>query len=915
MKFIYLPSYIYVGKIDVYTSASAKLISAMESLQKVDGTDPDFVWEDYLEDTQSEPAPPTAFSHVEFSLESGFKVGMKLEVPNPDDRTTYWPASVKMTCGDLLSLRYIGYGDDRSADFWFNIKSGEFHPIGWCLANSKKLYPPKGLLNKCANVNAILLEELKNCESISIALSENIDTGFIPIDQIKCGMKLELADENNAKNVWIVTITQNIGGRLLLTYDGCEESSNFNVWLFYLSDRLNPVGYAKSNNLQYSPPEEVKCKHTEEEWKIILNNSFEEAGKLPFPTHIFEPKIPLEKQVFKLGMKLEAVNPQNCAELCPATVTEIVNEYYFFVTIDEYPVELETKCFICNSNTPFIFPIKWAEEHELELKTPKGYEVKNFKFSWDDYLQYCNAKAAPAEFFPLCFMNMGFETSMKLEAADPFNPNDIHVATITKIVEPLMWLMFDDNVTVTKSLIYSINSFDIYPVGWCASNSYPLHTPAVYKSKIKSNPHLEAPQIVEKIVPDVPILSINGQHCKSWCPQIYFNHRCFTGPLLSKSRLAELPQAIGPGPLNLVIHDVIHRVVNIAYKSSRVLQILQVNGKPSPGMEQQVIKAKYKGKTNRATIEVISNSEQVEEFCKNICKKLECCPYLFGPKHVGEICPSNCHTQTKTKFGYNFVKKHKKIGRPPSNPNAASTENGEVIKRGPGRKKKRKHWTHLLSENRSEENRPPEKMAKSRDSSETDEGSKCDIKEKSPQVNKIPLMGKKKLKHTPSSSIVTRGAKLPNFGLWHHVSSFHSRRGRPRTRPIRPFPPRKVGRPVGSTKKAIAAQMKNKRMIEDSNLQSDSILKSEIPPNRPKPTFLDSNPLEWSVEDVVQYLQKTDYAPLAPLLKEQEIDGQALLMLNLFNVQEYLHLKPEPAEKFCYLIKNLKIDFFSHYVA
>lgn len=82
------------------------------------------------------------------------------------------------------------------------------------------------------------------------------------------------------------------------------------------------------------------------------------------------------------------------------------------------------------------------------------------------------------------------------------------------------------------------------------------------------------------------------QHGRSWCPKIYFNHRCFTGPLLSKSRLAELPKAIGPGPVNLVMNEVISRVVNIAYKSSRVLQLLQVQGKPSPLMQQQVVKAK-----------------------------------------------------------------------------------------------------------------------------------------------------------------------------------------------------------------------------------------------------------------------------------------------------------------------------------
>ncbi|XP_035233105.1 scm-like with four MBT domains protein 1 isoform X2 [Stegodyphus dumicola] len=35
-------------------------------------------------------------------------------------------------------------------------------------------------------------------------------------------------------------------------------------------------------------------------------------------------------------------------------------------------------------------------------------------------------------------------------------------------------------------------------------------------------------------------------------------------------------------------------------------------------------------------------------------------------------------------------------------------------------------------------------------------------------------------------------------------------------------------------------------------------------------SHLESNPLDWSVEEVVKYLQKTDCAPLAPLLKDQE---------------------------------------------
>ena len=41
-----------------------------------------------------------------------------------------------------------------------------------------------------------------------------------------------------------------------------------------------------------------------------------------------------------------------------------------------------------------------------------------------------------------------------------------------------------------------------------------------------------------------------------WCPQIYFNHRCFSGPFLSKGRIAELPKCVGPGPVTLVMTEV-----------------------------------------------------------------------------------------------------------------------------------------------------------------------------------------------------------------------------------------------------------------------------------------------------------------------------------------------------------------------
>ncbi|KAG8186556.1 hypothetical protein JTE90_020859 [Oedothorax gibbosus] len=874
-------------------------------------------WPEYLEATETQGVDATAFTHVEHSLDSGLKIGMKLEIPNPDDNSTYWLASVRMICGDLLLIRTAGY-NDSSGDSWLNVKENEFHEIGWCSSNKKKLIPPKKVLEKHPDLDSLISKELRNAQIISTCLYNDLKSGVLPIDKIKCGMKLEIEESYTSQRIWIATVMKNVGGRLLLKYDGSKEDSQREIWLFYLDDRLHLAEYGQENNLQYCPPDELKAHLSDEEWKNILKKSLKEAKENPFPARILEPRVPLKKHKFEIGMKLEAVNTLNFTDICPATVTQILDDFHFLITMDSFQEDGPSSTACCHSNYPYIFPINWAETNGLDLKTPKGYESK---FLWNDYLKSNNAKAAPKEFFSEHLTNAEFQVSNKLEAADPFSLGDIKAATVVKVVDPLIWLHFDNEESDQNTFIRSMKSFNMFPVGWCASNSYPLQTPKLSEAEEKMEiVEKEVKNVAQKSSQEASTSSPTGHlHSKSWCPKIYFNHRCFTGPLLSKSKLAELPQAIGPGPLQLVIKDVIYRVVNIAYKSSRVLQILQGNGKSNVGMEQQLIKAKYKGKIFRATIDVIRNSEQVEEFCKNICLKLECCPYLFGPKHVGETCPNDCHTQTKTKFGYNFVKKKNKVGRPPSNSSSGPSENnGEtIVKRGgPGRKKKKQHWKHLLSMKLEE----LDQKAQSRDSSETDER----VKPIEQRPNKIPLVGKKKLKHTPSSSIVTRGAKLPNFGLWHHVSPFHARRGRPRTRPIRPplFPPRKVGRPVGSTKKNLNAARKKEKEDEiidvcgtrsPSPVEEDNMSSSELP-SIPKPTLLQSNPLEWSVEDVVQYLQKTDYAPLAPLLKEQEIDGQALLMLNLCSVQQYLHLKPEPAEKFCYLIKNLKIEFFNHYV-
>lgn len=100
---------------------------------------------------------PFSFCKVEISLQSSFQPGMKLEVANKSNPDTYWVATIITTCGQLLLLRYCGYGDDRRADFWCDVMTADLHPVGWCTQNNKVLMPPDGKLHVFCWSHALVL--------------------------------------------------------------------------------------------------------------------------------------------------------------------------------------------------------------------------------------------------------------------------------------------------------------------------------------------------------------------------------------------------------------------------------------------------------------------------------------------------------------------------------------------------------------------------------------------------------------------------------------------------------------------------------------------------------------------------------------------------------------------------------------
>uniref|UniRef100_A0A4W6FCW9 Scm like with four mbt domains 1 n=1 Tax=Lates calcarifer TaxID=8187 RepID=A0A4W6FCW9_LATCA len=779
----------------------------------------DFNWDDYLEETGTVSVPHHAFKHVDQGLQTGLTPGMKLEVcVRSEADSPYWVANIITTCSQLLLLRYEGYQDDRRADFWCDIMTADLHPLGWSRQNGKTVRAPEGVREKHQDWEALLERALAEECSVPANLLELPQRGRDPVELLCAGCYVELQDSADPGLAWAAEVEENVGGRLKLRLVGTEglPDTPATVWLFYLHPRLHPPGWAKEHGCTLRPPSELKMTPV---YVCVCCLSQDQPA--------------IAAHCFKEGMKLEAVDPAAPISIRPATVTKVFNEQYFLVTMDDLcgieESEGAGRSFLCHRDSPGIFPAQWSLKNGLPLSPPPGYQGPDF--DWADYLKQCEAEAAPQHCFPTEQCDHSFKEAMKLEAVNPLSPENIHVATVTRVKGQYMWLSLEGLKQPMPELIVHVDSLDIFPVSWCETNGYPL----VYPIK----PSVEKERRIAVVQPEkqshwrihdcdisADCLSVClffrrlylilspcagqgiGKYC---CPKIYFNHRCFSGPYLNKGRITELPQFIGPGNCVLVLKEVLTLLINSAYKPSRVLRELQLDQESRWQGHGETLKAKYKGKSYRATVEIVRTADRVADFCRKTCIKLECCPNLFGPRMVLERCSENCSVLTKTKYTYYYgKKKSKRVGRPPG---GHSNLEGGVKRRGRRRKRRKQLFVHK--------------------------------------------------KRRSSASVDNTPAGSPQ--VTHTFSSL------------------------------------------------SSTLKGTSKTEPPQKLCLDTSPLEWSVTDVVRFIRTTDCAPLARIFLDQEIDGQALLLLNLPTVQECMDLKLGPAIKLCHHIERVKLAFYQQF--
>ncbi|CAM9576344.1 unnamed protein product [Lampetra planeri] len=209
-------------------------------------------------------------------------------------------------------------------------------------------------------------------------------------------------------------------------------------------------------------------------WMLYL----EEDKGVAAPVRLFRESqsFPQSRNGFKVGMRLEGIDPKHPSLVCVLSVAEVCG-YRVRLHFDGYS---ECYDFWVNADSPDIHPVGWCEKTNHKLQPPKGH--KEEEFAWPAYLKTVKAQAAPRQLFKnqnTTVTPMGFRVGMKLEAVDKKNPALVCVATITDVVDSRFLVHFD---TWDDSYDYWCDSSSpyIHPVGWCQEHGRPLTPPQTY---------------------------------------------------------------------------------------------------------------------------------------------------------------------------------------------------------------------------------------------------------------------------------------------------------------------------------------------------------------------------------------------------------------------------------------------------
>ncbi|XP_033097983.1 lethal(3)malignant brain tumor-like protein 4 [Anneissia japonica] len=209
---------------------------------------------------------------------------------------------------------------------------------------------------------------------------------------------------------------------------------------------------------------------------FIWSHYLEQEKARAAPARLFKDPFPTGRNNFRVGMKLEGIDPKHPSMFCVLSISE-VRGYRLRLHFDGYS---ECYDFWVNADSPDIQPAGTCEKTGHKLCPPKGFSSDSFV--WSQYLRMSKAQAPPKNYFKIyesvsCVI--GFKKGMKLEAVDKKNPSLICVATVADVMNNRFLIHFDAWEDMYDYWCDATSPY-IHPVGWCQENGKILSPPNDY---------------------------------------------------------------------------------------------------------------------------------------------------------------------------------------------------------------------------------------------------------------------------------------------------------------------------------------------------------------------------------------------------------------------------------------------------
>ena len=137
-----------------------------------------------------------------------------------------------------------------------------------------------------------------------------------PANEFELDTKLEAKDPRSQSNC-IATVVGKMGSRIRLRLDGSDSKNDF--WRLVDSEDLHVIGYTQGKGQMLQPPVgfTLNATHWPKFYAKIIDGSFNSFAKKQWFKKV--PKRP-EKNHFKVGQKVEAVDRKNPHLICCATI-------------------------------------------------------------------------------------------------------------------------------------------------------------------------------------------------------------------------------------------------------------------------------------------------------------------------------------------------------------------------------------------------------------------------------------------------------------------------------------------------------------------------------------------------------------------------------------------------------------------